>query len=203
MLSNVQVLWGKIARAERNLSRDVYDVVHAAEHDPASLEVALNAHPRGVVEWAAHSWEEGSAEITADAGMRLRGIPTAERKWLDTLGPRGARTIRTALYEELTIRTAGDHLQIETRTAGGVRRRAEIEPGSIRKALTAHGLLGNRRRHGPNMEALIEYAETLFRGSAADTLLYREDARRATHWRTATAAHNLAVGPTASGADIA
>ena len=194
VLSNVQVLWGKIARAERNLSRDVYDVVHAAEHDPSSLEIALNAHPRGAVEWAAHSWEEGGAEIAADAGTRLRGIPTAERERIDTLGLRGGRTIRAALYEELTMRTAGDHLHIDTRTAGGVQRRQDVKAGRIREALTARGLLGNRRRHGPNMEALIEYAEALCREGAGETLLYREDARRATHWRTATTAHNLPVG---------
>ena len=124
--SNVQILWGQIARAERNLSRDVYDLVQAAKHDPASLEIAVNAHPRGVAEWAARSWNEGSAEIAFDAGTRLRGIPTAERTQLDTLGERGERTIKAALYEELTLRTAGDRLQIESRTAGEVNRRAEI-----------------------------------------------------------------------------
>ena len=195
VLSNVQILWGKIARAERNLSRDVYDLVQAAEHDPSSLEIALNAHPRGVAEWAAHSWEEGSAEVSADAATRLRGIPTAERERLDTLGPRGGRTIKAALYEELTIRTAGDHLRIETKTAGGVRRRTEIAADGIRAALAARGLMGNRRRHGPNMEALTEHAETLCREATTETLIYREDARRATHWRTATAAHNLPAGP--------
>ena len=195
VLSNVQILWGKVARAERNLSRDVYDVVHAARHDPSSLEIAVNAHPRGLVEWAAHSWEEGSAAIAADAGTRLGGIPTAERERLDTLGPRGERAIRAALYEELTMRTAGDHLQIDTRTAGGVERRQEVEASGIREALAARGLLSNRRRYGPNLDTLIEYAEALCRAKAGETLIYREDAQRATHWRTATAAHNLPAGP--------
>lgn len=195
VLSNVQILWGKLARGERNLSRDVYDIVHAAEHDPESLEFAVNAHPRRVVEWAAHSWDDGSAEIAVDAGVRLRGIPTAEREQLRALGVRGARTIEAARYDELTMRTAGNHLRIETRTAGGVERRTEIEPGGIREALTARGLTGNRRRHGPNMEALIAYAEALCRDGAAATVIYREDAQRATHWRTATAAHNLPAGP--------
>ena len=194
VLSNVQILWGKIARAERNLSRDVYDVVYAAEHDPTSLEIALNAHPRGVAEWAARSWDEGSAEVASDARTRLRGIPTAEREQLDTLALRGMRTIKAALYEELTMRTAGDYLQIETRTAGGVQRRIAIKAGSIREALTARGLTGNRRRHGPNMEALIGHAEELCRTGAAKSLIYREDAQRATHWRTATAAQNYPLG---------
>ena len=196
--SNVQILWDKIARAERNLSRDVSDLVQAAEHDPASLEVAVNAHPRGVAEWAARSWDEGSAEIAFDAGARLRGIPTAERTRLDTLGERGERTIKAALYEELKIRTAGDRLRIETRPAGGVHRRAEIEAGRIREELIARGLTGDRRRHGPNMEALIAYAEALCRVRAAPTLIYREDDHRATHWRTATTTHNLPAGPPAS-----
>ena len=191
----MQILWGKIARAERNLSRDVYDVVHAAEHDPSSLEIAVNAHPRGTVEWAAHSWEEGSAAIAFDAGARLRGIPAAERERLDTLGERGKGAIRAALYAELSIRTTGDHLQIETRTAGGVRRRTEVDAGRIREALIARGLTGNRRRYGPNMDTLIEYAEALCRENAGATLIYREDAQRATHWRTATVAHNLPAGP--------
>ena len=193
--SNVQILWGKIARAERNLSRDVYDLVQGSEHDPASVEIAVNAHPRGVAEWAARSWSEGRAEIAFDADARLRGIPAVERQRLDTLGVRGERAIRAALYAELAIRTAGTCLRIETRTAGGVHRRTEVEAGRIREALTARGLAGNRRRHGPNMDALIEYAETLCRANAAETLIYREDAQRATHWRTATAAHNLPAGP--------
>ena len=193
--SNVQILWGKIARAERNLSRDVYDLVHAAEHDPASLEIAVNAHQRSVAEWAARSWDEGSAAIAFDAGPRLRGIPATERTQLDALGERGARTINAVLYEELTLWTAGARLQIETRTAGGVHRRAEIEAGRIREALIARGLTGDRRRHGPNTEALIAYAEALCRERAAATLIYREDARRATHWRTTTTVHNLPAGP--------
>ena len=193
--SNVQVLWGKIARAERNLSRDVYDLVQAAEHDPESLEIAVNAHPRGMAEWAARSWEDGGTAIAFDAGARLQGIPAAERTQLDTLGERGGRTIKAVLYEELSIRTAGDRLQIETRTAGGVHRRKEIETGRIREALIARGLTGDRRRYGPNTEALIAYAEALCRERAAATLIYREDAQRATHWRTATAAHNLPAGP--------
>ena len=107
----------------------------------------------------------------------------------------GRRTIKAVLYEELSIRTAGDRLQIETRTAGGVHRRKEIETGRIREALIARGLTGDRRRYGPNTEALLEYAEALCRERAAATLIYREDARRATHWRTATATHNLPAGP--------
>ncbi|MCY3738041.1 MAG: nucleotidyl transferase AbiEii/AbiGii toxin family protein [Gemmatimonadaceae bacterium] len=195
VLSNVQILWGKLARAERNLSRDVYDLVHAAEHDPASLEIAVNAHPRGVAEWAARSWEEGGAAIAFDAGARLQATPAAERTQLDTLGERGARTINAVLYEELTLRTSGHRLQIETATAGGVHRRAEIEAGRIREELIARGLTGDRRRHGPKMEALISYAEALCRDGAAATLIYREDARRATHWQTASTAHNLPAGP--------
>ena len=212
VLSNVQILWGKIARAERNLSRDVYDARrHPGRPDapvrrrkprpddrppgrPTCLEIALNAHPRGVAEWAARSWDEGSAEVASDARTRLRGIPTAEREQLDTLALRGMRTIKAALYEELTMRTAGDYLQIETRTAGGVQRRIAIKAGSIREALTARGLTGNRRRHGPNMEALIGHAEELCRTGAAKSLIYREDAQRATHWRTATAAQNYPLG---------
>ena len=48
------------------------------------------------------------------------------------------------------------------------------------------------------MEALIEHAEALCRKRAGEALIYREDARRATHWRTATAAHNLPAEPPAS-----
>ena len=155
----------------------------------------MNAHPRGVAEWAARSWAEGGAAIAFDAGPRLKGIPAPERTQLDTLGERGARTINAVLYEELALRTAGDRLHIETRTAGGVHRRAAIEAGRIREELIARGLTGDRRRQGPNTEALIAYAEALCRDRAAATLIYREDAQRATHWRTATAAHNLPAGP--------
>ena len=40
VLSTAQVLWGKVARGDRALPRDVYDIVEAARRDPEALGIA-------------------------------------------------------------------------------------------------------------------------------------------------------------------
>ena len=106
LLTNAQILRGKIERGDLNLSRDVYDVVRAAEVDPASLEAAINAIPHQAAESLAFNWHWSGPSLATDAARHLRGVPREELADVRTLGRRAATAARNALYDELRIRTA-------------------------------------------------------------------------------------------------
>ena len=76
VLSNAQVLRGKLQRAGHKLARDVYDACTATDVDPESLEQAVNTFPHEQVEIRALDWLVGNDRIGRNAHERLRGVPT-------------------------------------------------------------------------------------------------------------------------------
>ena len=191
LLSNAQILRGKIERGDLNLARDVYDVVRAAELDPASLEAAVNAIPRQAAEAMAFNWHWSGPSLAADAARNLRGVPPDELAEARTLGHRAATAARQALYDELRIRTADRTVIVETTTVGGRRRRLVMEPPALDARFEADGINGHLKMKGPGADAIREYSAQLCRLRSDDCLIYQENGDRPTHWRTATRAMNL------------
>jgi len=56
VLSNSQILRGKLQRTGARLARDAHDIVTASRLDPQSLAVAVNTVPHSRIERAALDW---------------------------------------------------------------------------------------------------------------------------------------------------
>ena len=63
VLSNTQILRGKLERTQEMMPRDVFDIATAAREDPSSLASALNMLPEDRVTAIPWSWYEARNEI--------------------------------------------------------------------------------------------------------------------------------------------
>ena len=191
VLSNAQILRGKLQRAAHKLARDVYDIRKASEADPRSLEIAVNTIPHERLDTLALDWIVGYGRIGSNAHERLRGIPEGEEKNHYALGKAGAGGILRATYERLLIGVAAHRIVVEAVTRGKDRRRMTMTADEAEEKFEAWGINGHLRQKGPGAQAIREYAALLCRKQAGDVLVFEEENDRATHWRTATRSQNL------------
>ena len=184
VLSTAQILRGKLERADLNVVRDVYDVVKAAELDPAALEAAVNAVPRATAQRIGLSWHWSGPELAQLAAEQLKGVPPHAAFDPRRLGHDAAYAVHRALYDELRIRTADETILVEATTRGGRRRRMSIAPESAGQTFESLGLNAHLETKNPGPRALLEYAATLCR-RGEDALVYEEREDTPTRWRTA------------------
>lgn len=187
VLSNAQILRGKLQRAAHKLARDVYDIRNAGEVDPQSLEIAVNTIPHERLDTLALDWIVGYGRIGSSAHERLRGIPEGEEKNHYELGRAGADAILRATYERLRIGVETDRIVVEAVTRGKDRRRMTMTADEAEEKFEAWGINGHLRQKGPGAQAIRDHAALLCRKQAGDVLVFEEENDRATHWRTATA----------------
>ncbi len=191
VLSNAQILRGKLQRAAHKLARDVYDIRTAGELDPQSLEIAVNTIPHQRLDTLALDWLVGYGRIGSSAHERLRGLPEGEEEKHYGLGKAGAGAILRATYERLRIGVEGDRIVVDAVTRGKDRRRMRMTAGEAEEKFEAWGINGHLRQKGPGAQAIREYATLLCQKRAGDVLVFQEEKDQATHWRTATRSENL------------
>ena len=147
VLSTAQVLWGKVARGDRALPRDVYDIVEAARRDPEALGIAVNAHSRSHGESIAMAYYMQGPKIAREGPAQLSGT-AADGPAIASLGRQGAETVEAAYYRGLEILRDGNTVRITAETAGGARRTWSANYKGVDHLLSAQGLLGGVRRSG-------------------------------------------------------
>ena len=140
VLTNVQILQGKLERAEKNPVRDVFDFIKAAELDPQALAAAVNCRTRYDIEVIAITWERTNPTLERDAAEQLRGVPDPMAEDLGTLGTEAAKAIRGAVYRHVSVRTNGNQGVVETRTNSGATHRIEMAADQIDDMFTQSGL---------------------------------------------------------------
>lgn len=192
VLSSAQILRGKLERAEMNMVRDVADVIAAAQHDPESLEAAINSIPRAMGEYIAWSWHHANPILREDARTALRGTDNREPNY-HNLGSQGARAVQAALYDALEIGVSGRRIRLRVETAGGERRSHQVTPENADEHFEEHGLNAHLKNKGPGADELREYAKTQALQGRHDFVVYREANDAPTHWRTAKTGYNLPV----------
>lgn len=196
ILSNAQILRGKLERAELNLPRDVFDVVCAHEIDPSSLEWALNALPARQAMTRTASWKLNHAYIAATAPVALEGISEADRRALSTLGARATEIAWNAVYDRMSIRIENDLLRVNATRRDGREREWTCKAAEVETQCRRRGL--NRRLEattGRGNEILSYAAAQALQGGNARAL-YEESRGIATHWETADGARNAPLGAT-------
>ena len=129
VLSTVQILRGKLERADKHLPRDVFDVIKAGTNDPRALEGTVNAIDEETAERIAMSWYWNGGEIAKEAGEKLLGVPENERIDPRKLGTLAAHAIKNAVYTHCRIETRdssdrGENGDQDTRRADDTNRGA-------------------------------------------------------------------------------
>ena len=108
VLSNAQILQGKLDRADKNPVRDVFDFIKAAALDPQALATAVNCRTRYDIEVIAITWERTDATLEHEATDQLRGVPKEMAEDPRTLGTDAAKAVRGAVYRHISVGTDGD-----------------------------------------------------------------------------------------------
>ena len=201
VLSTAQILWGKVARGDSALPRDVYDIVEAGRRDPEALGIAVNAHSRSHAESIAMAYYMQGPKIAREGPAQLSGT-ASNGPAIARLGQQGAEAVEAAYYRGLEILRDGNTVRVTVETASGARRTWSAKYKGVEQLLSTQGLLGDvRQSGGPDMERILEYAkEGCLRGKGSE-LLYQEKDGRTTAWRTATAGRNLTPGKFETGTD--
>lgn len=180
VLSNAQILHGKLERASRSPVRDVFDVIVAGRRDPDALAIAVNCRNRMDAEAICVGWEKSNAMLQREADSQLLGLADGDRDHRD-IGRRGAAALDGAIYRHVTVDSDHGLTVIETRTRSGRARRFEIPPNEIDVAFAVNGLDDHFRQNVMGGERMRDAAR-----EASDA---REEA--ALHWRTGQTAPAL------------
>ena len=140
VLSNAQILCGKLQRATRSPVRDVFDVIVAAELDPRALAIAANTRTAREVAAIAAAWQASNRVFTYNATLDLDGVPPQFAADVTRLGHVAAAALTGARYERIRIYTDGRVGRVETRTASGAEWTWTLAPSRIDETLEATGL---------------------------------------------------------------
>ena len=140
VLSNAQILCGKLQRATRSPVRDVFDVVVAGRLDPQALAIAANTRTARDLEAISAAWETSDPIFTYHAPLDLTGVGREFAGDLTRLGHAASAALIGARYERVRMYTDGDVGFVETRTRSGTERKLTVEPAHIERAFEANGL---------------------------------------------------------------
>ena len=191
VLSNSQILRGKLERTTRLLVRDVFDVLVAEQEDRSALAAAVNMLPLeriGMIRWTYNNANEHFADRYP---TDITGVPGGTPRDTSDLGDRAAEAIATQRYRGLTITVTGTELVIEKRTTQVALKPEVYQADNGRYALVASGVKGYLEQHGVVSAKALEYAieattlqqksRTIYRNGDAETIAYiKECARVAT-----------------------
>ena len=180
VLSNAQILHGKLERASRSPVRDVFDVIVAGERDPDALAIAVNCRNRMDAEAICVGREKSNVMLQREADSQILGLADGDEDHSD-IGRRGAAALDGAIYRHVTVDSDQNLTVIQTRTRSGRPRRLEVPPDEIDEAFAVNGLDEYFRQNVMGGERMRESAR-----GAGDA---REEATL--HWRTGQAAPTL------------
>ena len=177
VLSTAQIIRGKLDRGDMNLVRDVFDIGKAREHDPESLETAINAIPRRTAENLAWAWHHGNPTLYHDAQTQLHGSTEAPIRMRD-IGTRAATAIQQSLYREVEVDARPREIVVSTTTEGGIRRERRVREEDADDWFRIRGLNDHLDTTAPGADEVREQAKRAARHASAAVPVYREQAGR-------------------------
>ena len=140
VLSNAQILHGKMERAAKAPVRDVFDVIKADQLAPDALAIAVNARTRITAELACMSWEKANSRFGREAAEQLLGVPEPMQIDPGTMGLRAAAAVQGAIYKRVKLHTDGDLTIIETETNSGRPNCIKLAPYQLDRGFALNGL---------------------------------------------------------------
>ena len=114
VLSSAQILRGKLQRVDQMLVRDVFDILTAADEEPAALATAANMLSKQRATAIESAWRDAAATLARDFDNDIHGTARTDGT---TLGRDAATAFRNHRYTRLEIDVAGDQLTIHKTSA--------------------------------------------------------------------------------------
>lgn len=127
VMSNAQIIAGKMSRGGGNPVRDLFDIAVAAEVDGRSLETAVNGWSEETMKTVADRWSESAGQYRRDAEQNLKGVP---REWERIKAdPAAAAIAATAdrMYRKAELHVSKDAAAWRTTCRDGREREAGFE----------------------------------------------------------------------------
>lgn len=121
VLTNAQILRGKLQRSDQGLPRDAFDLITAAKSDPAALEIAVNSLSADQRERCRKNLEKYNTKIAIEAGQELTGVPPEYRTPRETMGLAAAASIARHEYTRVQVYGVPDGITVLTMTEQGPR----------------------------------------------------------------------------------
>ena len=170
VLSNAQILRGKLERSAKSLGRDIYDIVAAERFDPRSLSIAANAADERAVLSATAEWRKSFGRIGNDIRTGVSDMRTDMGGDVYAFAGRACDALIDACYKRMEIRSTPEGLDVETETYGGHRHVERASLDDAPRMLEAVGVSARVRDKLTTAAAIVAAA----RAAAPGTTVYRE-----------------------------
>jgi hypothetical protein len=140
VLSIAQILRGKLARIDKALPRDAFDLLTAAKAAPDALEIAVNALSADQRQAAREHLRNGNTAIGEAAGEALAAVADRYRTPADTMGRDAAEAIRRHEYTRVQIYITATGIAIVTVARHGRPRTRSYENPDPAEVLRVSGI---------------------------------------------------------------
>jgi len=171
VLSNAQILRGKLSRAADSPVRDVFDIICAAKADPQALATAVGTVNTQQAERIATRWRTANDEFAREAATELRDVNPEFETPRNTLGSDAARALANHRYVRLEIEVEKDVVVIRKTIGAGALPDERYPLKEARTALAASGVDEHLDTNGPTMPIKMAIAiETMTKYKRTGTL---------------------------------
>ena len=144
VLSSHQILCGKLERVDQLLVRDVFDVLTAADEDPAALAAAVGMVSQQRATFIESAWRKAAGMLADNFHDSIRGARHAVGT---RLGPEAAAAFQAHRYTRLEIDLHGGTLSIRKTIGAGPPR-----TGDVRRPQGRQSTCPIRRGHPPQQQ---------------------------------------------------
>ena len=143
VLTNAQILRGKLDRTNRPVTRDAFDFVTAAKLDHRALEIAVNAMGKKETRNICAQIQGHGPSYARDLRTRkvLTGVPRELHVNPDELGEQAAQALESHRYRGMTVELKPDRIEITTERKGREPRTEAYPRGKAEAGLVESGAL--------------------------------------------------------------
>ncbi len=149
VLTNMQILAGKLERAEAVLVRDVVDVLVAAQRDRAALAGAVSLLPQTSAAAIAHAWRSANRELADGFPTEIHELDPAIPLNPTRLGGDAADALLSHRYRRVAIDVGQEEFTISKTIASGPLPTERYATSDAARAIVASGISGYLNSHGP------------------------------------------------------
>lgn len=146
VLSNTQILHGKLQRVDQMLVRDVFDILTAADEDPAALATAASMVSKQSTAAIESAWRNAAGTLARRFDDAIQG---SERTNGATLGRDAARAFRDHRYTRLQIDIDDNRVTIRKTAAIGALEPESYDAADPGRALMQSGVGSHLNNNGP------------------------------------------------------
>ena len=149
VLTNAQILRGKLDRPERVLVRDVVDVLVAAEVDPSALATAASMLTPERAAAVANMWRNADAMLHSQFEARVQVLGPARQLDRKNLGTKAAEALLGHRYRRIVIEVGEEGLAIRKTIGRGALPTEHYGPDDAERGVVVSGIGGYLNNHGP------------------------------------------------------